>query len=123
MARTGSTFFRKGNNPLSVVPEYEQWYMEYFEKADYDDFWKDPMLAWDEHYAETSDIPMLQVGGWYDIFLAGTFKNFSELRKLKRAGFGDAELALATGRSEADVRRKREAENLNLSQTHEFLRN
>ncbi len=76
---------RRGLNPLSAVPEYEQWYLEFFEKADYDAFWKDPMLAWNEHYAETSDIPMLQIGGWYDIFLAGTFENFVGLGKLKKA--------------------------------------
>ena len=77
--------FRRGLNPLSVVPEYEAWYMDFFERADYDAFWKDPMLAWDEHYPETADIPMLQVGGWYDIFLAGTFKNYVELSRLKKA--------------------------------------
>lgn len=76
--------FRRGLNPLSVEPEYEQWYMDFFEHSDYDDFWKDPMVAWDEHYPETSDIPMLQVGGWYDIFLAGTFENFIELGKIKQ---------------------------------------
>lgn len=76
---------RRGLNPLSVAPEYEQWYMDFFEHADYDAFWKDPMVNWSEHYAETSDIPMLHVGGWYDIFLAGTFQNFTELRRLKHA--------------------------------------
>ena len=76
---------RRGLNPLSVAPQYEAWYFDFFEHANYDAYWKDPMLAWDEHYAETSDIPMLHVGGWYDIFLAGTFKNFSELRRLKKS--------------------------------------
>ena len=76
---------RRGQSPLSVVPEYEGWYMEFFEHADYDAYWKDPMLAWDEHYPETSDIPMIQVGGWFDIFLAGTFKNFTELTRLKKS--------------------------------------
>ncbi len=76
---------RRGQSPLAVWPEYEGWYLEFFERADYDAFWKDPMMAWDEHYAASSDIPFLQVGGWYDIFLAGTVKNFVELRKLKRS--------------------------------------
>ena len=75
---------RRGLNPLSVVPEFEGWYMDFFEHANYDAFWRDPMLAWDEHYAETSDIPMIHIGGWYDIFLAGTFKNFIELGKIKK---------------------------------------
>jgi len=75
---------RRGLNPLSVDSQYEGWYFDFFEHADYDAYWKDPMLAWDEHYGETSDIPMMHVGGWYDIFTAGTFKNFTELRKIKK---------------------------------------
>ncbi|MEO5814137.1 MAG: CocE/NonD family hydrolase [Gemmatimonadaceae bacterium] len=76
---------RRGLNPLSVVPEYEGWYLDFFEHADYDAFWKDPMMNWSEHYRQTSDIPMMQIGGWYDIFLAGTFENFVSLTKLKKA--------------------------------------
>jgi putative CocE/NonD family hydrolase len=76
---------RRGLNPLSVAPEYEGWYQEFFEHADYDAFWKDPMLNWEEHYDQTADVPMLHVGGWYDIFLAGTFENFVELGKRKKA--------------------------------------
>ena len=76
---------RRGLNPLSVVPEYEGWYLDFFEHADYDAFWKDPMMNWSEHYAQTSDIPMYQIGGWYDIFLAGTFENYVGLSRLKKA--------------------------------------
>ena len=76
---------KRGLNPLSVNPEYEAWYLDFYEHADYDAFWKDPMVNWSEHYAETADIPMIQIGGWYDIFLAGTFQNFVALSKLKRS--------------------------------------
>jgi putative CocE/NonD family hydrolase len=76
---------KRGLNPLSVNPEYEAWYLDFYEHADYDAFWKDPMVNWSEHYAETADIPMLQIGGWYDIFLAGTFQNYASLSTLKRS--------------------------------------
>ena len=76
---------KRGLNPLSVNPEYEAWYLDFYEHADYDAFWKDPMVNWSEHYAETADIPMIQIGGWYDIFLAGTFQNFVSLSKLKHS--------------------------------------
>ena len=81
----GAQPMRRGLNPLSVAPEYEAWYLDFFEHADYDAFWKDPMVNWSEHYAQTSDIPMIHIGGWYDIFLAGTFENFIGLGKLKKA--------------------------------------
>jgi hypothetical protein len=76
---------RRGLNPLSVAPLYEGWYLDFYEHADYDEFWKDPMMNWSEHYRQTSDIPMMQIGGWYDIFLAGTFENFVSLSKLKNS--------------------------------------
>jgi uncharacterized protein len=76
---------RRGQSPLSVVKDYEDWYMDFFEHADYDAYWKDPMMNWSEHYAQTSDIPMIHVGGWYDIFLAGTFENFLRLGAIKKA--------------------------------------
>lgn len=76
---------RRGQNPLSAEPEsFEKWYMFWYEHADYDDYWKSPMLNWEEHYPQTADIPMMHVGGWYDIFLAGTLKNFVELGKIKK---------------------------------------
>jgi putative CocE/NonD family hydrolase len=76
---------KRALNPLSVNPEYEAWYLDFYEHADYDAFWKDPMVNWSEHYAETADIPMIQIGGWYDIFLAGTFQNYVALSKLKHS--------------------------------------
>ncbi|MDB4917480.1 MAG: hydrolase CocE/NonD family protein [Gemmatimonadetes bacterium] len=76
---------RRGLNPLSVAPLYEGWYIDFFEHADYDAFWKEPMMNWSEHYVQTSDIPMLQIGGWYDIFLAGTFQNYAGLAKIKKS--------------------------------------
>ncbi|MBU6366365.1 MAG: CocE/NonD family hydrolase [Gemmatimonadetes bacterium] len=79
------TAWRRGVNPLAVSPQYEGWFFDFWQRADYDASWKDPMLAWDEHYPATADIPMLHVGGWYDIFLAGTVGNFQGLRALKRA--------------------------------------
>jgi len=78
--------FRRGQNPLALEPEsFEKWYMYWFEHADYDDYWKTPLLNWEERYDETADVPTMHVGGWYDIFLAGTFKNFVELGKRKKS--------------------------------------
>ena len=77
---------RRGQNPLSLEPErFEKWYMYWYEHADYDDYWKTPLLNWEERYDQTADIPMMHVGGWYDIFTAGTIRNFVELGKRKKA--------------------------------------
>jgi uncharacterized protein len=77
--------FRKGLNPLAVAPEYEAYYLDEQVHAKYDAYWKRLGMNWEEYYGATSDIPMIHIGGWYDIYTAGTFKNFTELRKLKKA--------------------------------------
>ena len=38
-----------------------------------------------EYYEQTSDIPMLHVGGWYDSYAPGTIQSFVELSRLKSA--------------------------------------
>ena len=43
-----------------------------------DDYWK--ALANDERYDDI-EIPVLQIGGWYDFFTAGTFHNFVGMRE------------------------------------------
>ncbi len=52
-------------------------YQDWVEHADYDDYWK--ALAVEERYEDVR-IPVLQIGGWYDICAAGTFHNFVGMR-------------------------------------------
>jgi putative CocE/NonD family hydrolase len=76
---------RKGINPLSVVPNYEDYYLEEATHANEDGYWDRLGMNWEKYYAQTSDIPMMHVAGWYDIYTRGSFENFLELRKLKKA--------------------------------------
>ncbi len=52
-----------------VAPYYGDWLAH----PDYDDYWKQWSI--EENFSKIS-IPMLQVGGWYDIFNAGTLRNY-----------------------------------------------
>ncbi len=97
---------QRGLNPLSVNPEYEAWYLDFFEHADYDAFWKDPMVNWSEHYAETADIPMIQIGGWYDIFLAGTFQNLRRALEAQEVAAAPPRWAMDASREHATLRRR-----------------
>ena len=38
------------------------------------------------HAYERMNIPMLHIGGWYDVFLNGTLRNFTSMRALGRGG-------------------------------------
>ena len=54
------------------------YFLDWISHPDYDDYWK--KLAIKERYEEIK-IPVLQVGGWYDFFTDGTFKNFVGMRE------------------------------------------
>ncbi len=74
---------REGLSPLAHAPEYERYFLDEYQQSDYTDYWRSMPLNWSEYYAQTADVPMLHVGGWYDIFLRGTIQNYTELSRLK----------------------------------------
>jgi hypothetical protein len=53
----------------SIAPYYLDW----LSHPDYDNYWKQWSI--EEHFSDIA-IPMLQVGGWYDIFNGGTLRNY-----------------------------------------------
>jgi putative CocE/NonD family hydrolase len=53
-------------------------------RSDYDDYWHGPGLNWQRYYEQTADVPMLHVGGWYDIWLRTTTDNYVNLARLKK---------------------------------------
>lgn len=75
---------RKGQSPLASVPEYEAYFLDEWINEERGPFWDRISLAWKPYYAKTADVPMLHLGGWYDIFLRGTLDNYLGLRAGKR---------------------------------------
>jgi putative CocE/NonD family hydrolase len=49
------------------------YYLDWLAHPDYDDYWKQWSI--EDHFSNIA-IPMLQVGGWYDIFNAGALRNY-----------------------------------------------
>ena len=49
------------------------YYLDWLSHPDYDNYWKQWSI--EEHFSDIA-IPMLQVGGWYDIFNGGTLRNY-----------------------------------------------
>ena len=72
---------RKGLNPLSVAPNFEDYILTMMRSGDYDEYWQHHDINWQEHYDETADIPMVLVSGWYDSYAGGTVSNYVELEK------------------------------------------
>ncbi|HEX3948284.1 MAG TPA: CocE/NonD family hydrolase [Steroidobacteraceae bacterium] len=76
---------RKGLSPLAVAPNYEGYYLDEATHSDYDAHWDTLGMQWEKFYAQTADIPMMHVGGWYDIYLRGTIENWRRLGALKKS--------------------------------------
>jgi putative CocE/NonD family hydrolase len=76
---------RKGLSPLSVAPNYEHYYLDEATQSDYGPHWDTLGMQWEKFYAQTADVPMMHVGGWYDIYLRGTIQNWRSLAALKKS--------------------------------------
>ncbi len=74
---------REGLSPLAAAPNFEAYFLNELRSSDYAEFWKGIGLNWVEYYEETADVPMIHIGGWYDIFLRGTIQSYRELSRLK----------------------------------------
>lgn len=79
------TPFVVDGSPLAVAPNFEAYYLEMQNRGDYDDYFRGIGRNWVEYYDQTSDIPMLHVGGWYDSYAPGTIQSFTELSRRKSA--------------------------------------
>ena len=76
---------KRGLNPLSIAPNFEDYIFDMMTHGDYDDYWKQPDVNWSAHYSETADIPMMHITGWYDSYTGGTIGNYLALSKLKKS--------------------------------------
>ena len=68
--------------PLQAFPHLQDGLADYFydwlAHPDYDDYWKH--LSIEESHPRIT-VPALNIGGWYDIFLGGTIRNYLGMRE------------------------------------------
>jgi putative CocE/NonD family hydrolase len=76
MADPWATLARLPLDDLDGLEEILPWYREWLAHGERDEFWL--AVAPNEHYGRMT-VPALHVGGWYDIFVAGTIENFIRL--------------------------------------------
>jgi putative CocE/NonD family hydrolase len=53
------------------------YYLDWLAHPDYDAYWKQWSI--EEHFADIQ-VPALHIGGWYDIFLTGTLRNYMGIK-------------------------------------------
>ena len=67
--------------PLQKYPHLNKdlapYYYGWLDHPEYDDYWK--KISIEESHSEIT-VPAFNIGGWYDIFLGGTIRNFTGMR-------------------------------------------
>ena len=81
-AGTGTSSRPLAQAPGVSVPEVAPWWADWLEHDRRDDYWE--ALSPARNYAEY-DVPMLHIGGWWDLFAAGTLRNYQGLRAAGKA--------------------------------------
>jgi predicted acyl esterase len=76
--------FQKGDSPLTLVPEYEDYLFDQVNQTDYNNYWKQIGLNTEEHIEKFADIPALFLSGWYDIYARSTIDFFVNLVDRKK---------------------------------------
>jgi uncharacterized protein len=75
----------RGNSPLSLVPEYEDYVFDQWEAGAFDGFWKQLGIYAEGYYGPFSDAPMTWMSSWYDPYPRTATQNFMALSKLKKS--------------------------------------
>ncbi len=69
--------------PMKDMPklknEIARYYYDWMAHPEYDDYWKQVCI--EESHSEIS-VPAFNYGGWYDIFLGGTIRNYERMRSM-----------------------------------------
>jgi putative CocE/NonD family hydrolase len=73
-----STFATLPLKDLPLMGELAPYYLEWLGHPSRDEFWKGVSI--EDRHANVR-VPALNVGGWYDIFLGGTLRNFTGVRE------------------------------------------
>ena len=63
-----------------IDPDITPFFYEWLKHPTFDEYWK----KWDlKRRYDRIQVPALHIGGWYDVFIEGTLRNFQALRKLE----------------------------------------
>lgn len=71
----------KGDTPLSLAPDYEQWFFDMLTTSDYTDYWISPGLSIEEFIDDYPDIPLLLETSWFGHHITATLWKYEQLIK------------------------------------------
>lgn len=74
----------RGDSPVALAPEYEDYLFEQWEHGDLDDYWKQPGIYAEGHYDQFPDCPQVHMSSWYDPYPRAVTDNYLALSRMKR---------------------------------------
>jgi len=75
---------KPGCSPLALTPKFEEVFFNYYRRGDYDEFWKQDCINFEEHIERFADVPTVLRCGWYDLFAWANARFYSRLSALKK---------------------------------------
>ena len=76
--------WRRGDSPVSLAPEYEDYLFDQWEHGVFDGFWKQPGLYAAGFYDRFPEAAMVHVSSWYDPYPRTATENYIGLSRRKR---------------------------------------
>jgi putative CocE/NonD family hydrolase len=76
--------WRRGDSPVSLAPEYEDYLFDQWEHGEFDGFWKRPGLYAEGFYDRFPDAAMVHMSSWYDPYPRTATQNYIGLSRRKR---------------------------------------
>jgi uncharacterized protein len=77
--------WRRGDSPLSLVPDYEQYVFDQWEHGVFDGFWKQLGIYAAGYYPRFPAAAMVHMSSWYDPYPRTATENYLGLSRLARA--------------------------------------
>ena len=75
--------WKRGQSPLSIAPDYENYIFDQWEHGSFSNFWKEPSIYWQGFYG-ASQAPSIHLSGWYDAYSRTAVENYTGQRALGR---------------------------------------
>jgi putative CocE/NonD family hydrolase len=77
--------WRRGESPVSLAPEYEDYLFDQWEHGEFDGFWKQPGLYAQGFYDRFPEAAMVHMSSWYDPYPRTATENYIGLSRRKRS--------------------------------------
>lgn len=74
----------RGDSPVSLAPEYEDYLFDQWEHGEFDGFWKQPGLYAQGFYDRFPEAAMVHMSSWYDPYPRTATENYIGLSRRKR---------------------------------------